>query len=102
MRDVEVLTLREYTLRMKAYQLQRVDREYEMHLQAWLNHAVTATKEQGKKQVPYYKKFKEFYDYEKRLKEVSSKKRRGMITPQMKRMARLALIANSGKGVEDG
>lgn len=97
MRDVEVLTLREYTLRMKAYQLQRVDREYEMHLQAWLNHQVTATKEQGKKQVPVFKKFGDFFDYEKRIKEVTQKKRR--ITPQMKRMARLALIANSGKGV---
>ena len=87
-------------MRMKAYQLQRVDREYEMHLQAWLNHAVTATKEQGKKQIPVYKKFTDFYDYEKRIKEVTQKKRK--ITPQMKRMARLALIANSGKGVEDG
>lgn len=91
-----MLTLYEYQMRMKAFNLARIDKEHDMHLQAWLNHAVTATKEQNKKQVPVYKKFKDFYDYEKRSKEVEGKKQK-VITPKMRRMARIAAKVNEGR-----
>jgi len=66
-----VTTLFEYEAKMHAFELRKVDKEHDMHKQAWLNEVVSQTKKQGKKQVPMYKSFKDFYDYEKRLKEVS-------------------------------
>ncbi|MGM0940364.1 MAG: hypothetical protein ACQEWU_05240 [Bacillota bacterium] len=68
-----------------------------MHLQAWLHHVAGSTKEQGKKQVPVYKNFKQFFDYEKRIKEVDNPKDR--LSPQMKQMAYLAMQINSGEEV---
>lgn len=92
--DIEVLSLQEYSLRMKAFRLSQVDKHYEMHLQAWLNHGVTATKEQGKKQVPVYKTFKEFFDYEKQLKEVEGQKATRLSSKQ-RRMAHVAAKLNT-------
>ena len=82
---------------MKAFQLARVDTQYDMHLQAWLNHSVTATKEQGKKQVPVYKNFKEFFDYEKQIKEVHNPIK-NRLTPKQRRMAEIAKKVNSERG----
>src|SRR5699024_12436951 len=72
LQDIKELTLYEYEARMHAYKLSQVDKERDMHLQAWLNYQVTATKESGKKQVPVFKSFKEFYNYERNLKEIES------------------------------
>ena len=83
-------------MRMKAFQLERIDKEYDMHLSAWLNHAVTATKEQNKKQVPVYKKFEDFFNYKKRIEEIEGKKQ-SKITPQMRRMAQIAAKLNEGR-----
>lgn len=83
-------------MRMKAFQLERIDKEYDMHLSAWLNHAVTATKEQNKKQVPVYKKFEDFFNYKKRMEEIEGKKQ-SKITPQMRRMAQIAAKLNEGR-----
>jgi len=58
---------------MHAYRLRRLDEIYDMHLQAWLNHAVTATKKRGNKQEPKYKKFDDFFDYEKELRKTEGK-----------------------------
>ncbi|MEN2467940.1 hypothetical protein [Ornithinibacillus sp. JPR2-1] len=80
---------------MKAFNLARVDKDYDMHKQAWINHQVTLTKEQGKKQVPIYKRFEDFFDYAKRLKEVDQDDKNA-ITPQMRRMAKIAAKVNSG------
>lgn len=80
---------------MKAFNLKQIDEERDMHLQAWLNHGVTATKEQGKKQVPVYETFKEFFDYEARVKEIDGVKSR--LTPQMRNMARIAARVNEGR-----
>lgn len=52
MQDIKVLTIYEYEARMYAYRLQQVDEAQNMHQQAWLNHQVTMTKEQGDKQIP--------------------------------------------------
>lgn len=87
-------------MKMKAHNLSRIDKQYEMHMQAWLNHQVTATKEQGKKQVPIFKKFTDFYDYEKELKQLEDENK--SLNPQQKRLARIALLVNTGKGVKHG
>lgn len=59
-----------------------------------------ATKESGKKQVPVFKTYKDFFDYEKQLKEVE--KPQSKLTPQMRSMAQIAAKINSGKEVSDG
>jgi len=78
---------------MKAYRLQQIDREFDMHLQAWHNHRVTATKQVGDKVVSVYKSFKDFFDYEARLNEVLKPKSK--LTPKMRNMARIAAKINS-------
>lgn len=92
-----MLTLPEYALLMKAHRLKRIDKEHDMHLQAWVNQSAKAMKEVGKKQVPVYKSFKEFFDYEKRLAEIE-KPKKAKLTRNQKRMAELAAKVNAGKG----
>lgn len=80
---------------MYAFRLAQVDEEMKMHKQAWINHQVTATKQQGKKQVPVYKKFNQFFDYEKRIKEVEQDFIGGKKLPErLKRMAHIAKNLN--------
>lgn len=71
---IECMTLREYQLRLKAYRLKQVDKEYESHLSAWLNHVVGSTKKKGNGYVNVYPTFKSFFDYEKNLYSVTEKK----------------------------
>lgn len=66
--EIERMTLYEYEVRMLAYQLKRLDQEFNAHMQAWTSRQIKATK--GKKQEPYYKDFKKFFDYEKKEKEI--------------------------------
>lgn len=70
------MTLYEYDMRMKAYRLRQVDQEYGIHRQAWENWNVQAMKGKGKKKrVPVFKKFVQFFDYEKRIREVMGESR---------------------------
>ena len=93
--EIETLSLYEYSMRMKAHRLTQIDREYELALQAWLNQQVQATKEQGSKQVPVYKEFRKFFDYEARVNEIDGVKSR--LTPQMRIMAKIAARVNEGR-----
>lgn len=98
--DIEILSLYEYSLRMKAFNLAQVDSDYNMHLQAWLYHQAAATKNVGTKdkpkQVLVYKKFEDFFNYKKRIEEIEGKKQ-SKITPQMRRMAQIAAKVNEGR-----
>lgn len=76
---IKRMTLVEYHLRMEAYLLQKVDREYELHLQAWLNNQVKAEKKSGKSSKPVFKQFDDFFDYEERIAEVQGKKKESII-----------------------
>ena len=71
------MTPYEYGIRMKAYQRSQLEREYEMHLQAYLNFKATATKKSGKETRPVYRTFREFFDYEKKLKNLYKKQKTG-------------------------
>ncbi len=83
------MTLYEYDLRMKARTLKEIDREYEIYLQAWTNYNVQATKKQGKDRiVPMYKTFKQFYDYDRRIDEVSGMGKKQVQEERLKRIAR--------------
>ena len=68
--EVERMTITEYELRQKAFILRRIDKEYYIHLLAWKNSEVQARKKEGKKEVPVYKTFKSFFDYEKKVQQV--------------------------------
>ena len=77
---------------MKAESLKRVDSEYEIHLQAWVSHQVKAEKKQGKKTVPVYEKFSQFFDYEKRINDVLKPRKE---EKKLTNLERLMLQANS-------
>lgn len=68
--QIDRLTIPEINLLMKAQQLKEVDRSRDRHLFAWLTVSAGATKKDGK---PVYKKFKDFFDYEKELKRLDKK-----------------------------
>lgn len=94
--DIHALTMHEYKLRVKAAQYKRLDDEYRMHKQAFLNNAVTATEEKGKRIVPVYRKFEDFFNYEKlekKLNETYAPKER-----KLSRFESLILQANSQRG----
>lgn len=91
LQEAEEMTVREYSYMIHAFNLRRVDIERDMHYQAFLNHSVTATKHQGKKTVPVYRKFTDFYDYEERIKELTAPK----IDTNKANLARLIAKANS-------
>ncbi|MCH3911503.1 MAG: hypothetical protein LKE20_05175 [Limosilactobacillus oris] len=61
--DIETMTLREYYLRLEAYQLHEIDVQEKIALQAFYNQSVQETT--GKKHPrPKYRKFKQFFDRE--------------------------------------
>ena len=61
---------------MKSKELEMVDEEYRIHLQAYLNMSAQAKKRVGKKVKPVYTKFTKFYDYQKSLDRVMGVKRK--------------------------
>lgn len=68
--EVNNITPYEYRLLMKSKELQMVDDQYYLHLQAYLNMKARARKRVGKKQRMVYTKFEKFFDYEKEVNEV--------------------------------
>lgn len=92
--EVGLLRLSEYYLLMKAYALKRLDEEHAIHRQAWINQQAKATKSQGQRTVPYFKNFKQFFDYDKLEKDIlrtDKKEKAG----KENRLADLLVQANS-------
>lgn len=59
---------------MEAVNLKQVDMDYRNHLQAFLNFSVKAEKKAGKnKTTPVFKRFKQFYNYEKEVNKAMTK-----------------------------
>lgn len=87
-------------MRMKAFRLAQIDKEHDVAIQAWMNHQVTATKTigSGKNQrtEPVYKNFKDFFDYEKRLKEIE-KPKKSRLSPKQRKLAHIATKLNEGR-----
>lgn len=69
--EAEKMTLREYSYEMHAHGLKEVDKERNIHLLAWQINQAQATKQKGKKTEAYFKDFREFFDYEKRIKALT-------------------------------
>lgn len=71
---------------MRAHNLAQVDRNLELHMAAWLNVQAGAMKQQGKKQVPVYRKFKDFYDYDQAVKDAKGEKEPSKFTELSKHL----------------
>lgn len=74
--QVNNITPYEYRLLMKSKELQIVDKQYEIHLQAYLNMTARARRRAGKKLKPVYTKFDKFFDYQKQLDKVMGIKKK--------------------------
>lgn len=60
---------------MEALELREVDESYAAHRQAFLNFAVKAEKKVGKNKTrPVYRRFEQFFDYEKEVDKVKNRK----------------------------
>lgn len=70
MKEIDNMTIAEYKMRVRAKHERDIKQEYDMHLAAYLNHVVQGTKTVGKKTVPLFPKFKDFYDIDKRREEL--------------------------------
>lgn len=73
---VDNITPYEYRLLMKSKELEMVDEEYKIHLQAYLNMSAQAKKRAGKKVKPVYTTFNKFYNYQKSLDRVMGIKKK--------------------------
>lgn len=70
MYTIETMSLYEYGVRMKAFELKQIDEEYRDHRFAWIATRVKDTKAVGKnKSAPVYKSFKDFFDYRRALQD---------------------------------
>ena len=69
-RDIDRLTIPQINMMQEAVQLKSVDRSNDIHMIAFLTHVAGATKKQGDSYIPVYKKYEQFYDYEKELEKV--------------------------------
>ena len=67
---IDRMTKREFRLRLKAYELERVDDEYFISFLAWQTREIEAKKKSGKGYRYVYDTFKKFFDYEKRINKV--------------------------------
>lgn len=65
--DVDDLLIGEYLMLMKAHRFKQFNKQYNIHLQSYLNHAVKATKTIGKRERSIYPTFKDFFDYDEEL-----------------------------------
>lgn len=72
--EIDRMTMYEYCVRMKSHRLQQVDYEYMLHLLAWQSWDVQAMKKQGRKRVPVYKNFSQFFDYDEKVEEAMTGK----------------------------
>lgn len=70
MREIQRMTLYEYQLRIKAWNLRRIDQEYFIAKQAWMNREIDAQRKKGKGYEYVYKTFKKFFDYEKQERQI--------------------------------
>lgn len=62
---------------MKACELQLVDRERDIYLIAWLIREAQGKKKKGKNGMRFiYKKWTDFFDYESRIEEVKTGKKK--------------------------
>ena len=87
------MTLYEHRIRMEAHRLSMIDKERDIHWQAWTNQRAKATKKSGKKIVSVFKSFVDFFDYE----ELTGEKKRRAEGERQRRVEVLKLQAERGE-----
>lgn len=70
MKEIERMTLKEYAWRIEAYRVREFEKLYKMHQQAFINQIAKSTEQKGNKIEPKYKTFDEFFNYEKKRREI--------------------------------
>lgn len=70
LKEIDRMTISEYELRLKVYRLKKLDEQELIHQQAWASWQIQATKTQGKKEVPVYRKFQDFFPKDKLENEI--------------------------------
>lgn len=69
--EIGRMSMRDYRIRCKAAALEQLDRERDIHLQAWKNQAAKATKKVGKgKLQSVYPNFEAFFNFKKHEDEI--------------------------------
>lgn len=89
--EIEDMTIREYEIRGKAFQLERLDRERESHKQAWLSRIVSGTNKKGEY---IFESFNDFFK-EKKVKQELGIEKKPKGNKDYKRLAEIALQVNS-------
>lgn len=70
------MTIPQYEILMEAMELRMLDESLHEHRQAFLNLAVQAQKKAGKgKTRPVYRTFRQFFDYDRELNKLKSRKK---------------------------
>lgn len=87
------MSLAEYSYRMKAYSLARIDQVRDMHYQALLIRNAALTEKKGKGEVYKYKDLDSFFNYEEAIARIE-KPKTGGINENQREMARLAAKLN--------
>lgn len=72
--EIDRMTFRDFRLRLKAYELRRLDEEYQISLLAWQMREIGAKKKSGKYKYKYiYDSFRKFFDYEEQEEKIMGK-----------------------------
>lgn len=88
------MTLPEYLYRMKAHSLASLDKERDMHQQAWLNVIAGSTEQKGDKTVAKYKTFNDFFDFKKHEESILGEEDKPNLSHHQKRMTQIAARLN--------
>lgn len=94
--EIDNLTIQEYQTLVKAYKFRKLDKERDMHFQAFLQLKVQAVNKKGEY---VYSEFDDFFDEKEAMERIGIKtKAKNNITERSKRLARIASQVNR-KGV---
>ena len=89
------MTLTEFKFRQRAHLLKELDRDREIHLQAYLNRVAKATTRDGKSY--QFKSFEDFYNHEKLKEQVLGRKNQIPVEESLiERARRLQKIKKGG------
>lgn len=68
--EAKRLTLSDFFIYKKAWEIRRQERREDMSYQAWRNREIKADKKVGKNYRPAFESFKDFYDSEKEFNQI--------------------------------
>lgn len=96
--EIKRTTLADFEVMQRAKALEQVDEMYKASIQAWQNAVVQATDSKGK---PKFRRFKQFFDYEKEIKRVKGGNKPSEALKRIDRTS-ISLVANANLEGGDG